>query len=138
MNNDKWSSGANSAIEILLTKHQGRTSLGGVLGSAIAFIVDLFSPVLYEITIVNFEKMPFYGWIPIGILIMHIPTIFNYLSTKPSGDESVDETISLIKKGNFSEQEKRKLYRDLIEVHIDRIRLSQRNQNNNSGPQPEE
>lgn len=138
MNNDRWSSGANTAIEILLTKHQGRTSLGGILGSAIAFSVDLLSPVLHEITIVDFEKMPFYGWIPIGILIMHIPTIFSYLSTKPSGSESVDEAISLINKGNFSEQEKRKLYRDLIEVHLDRIRLGPRSPNNNSDPQPGE
>lgn len=121
---DKWSSGTNKAVEILLTKHQARTSLGAILGVAMAFIVNLFMPILSTFKYVDFNRVPFYGWIPVGILILHIPTIFSYVTTKPIANEEIDEILALIEKANFSKIEKRQQYRNLITKVSDKIKLN--------------
>lgn len=103
------------AINILVSKHPGRTSLGIVLGPSIFFGIEVAAKVTGEKTFIDLVEIDGWKWIPPSILICHSPTLIKYLSTKTTGNEDVDERLELIERGNFSEIEKRALFRELIE-----------------------
>lgn len=115
----------NRALDLLLTKHPARTSIGVVLGMAVAVLVELFLPVLKTVQFANFAGVPKWGWIPVGILVAHLPTLFSFVTTKPTSNEVIDEIMTLIEKGNFSKTEKRQQYRLLISKVSENLALNQ-------------
>ena len=76
---DRLTDITNRALDLLLTKHPARTSIGVMLGLVCAFLVELFLPVLKEVQFANFAGVPKWGWIPVGILVAHLPTLFCYI-----------------------------------------------------------
>lgn len=101
-------------LDVLFAKYPARTGLGVILGAVLSFLVQLFEPSLKSIDAINFAGAPFWGWLAIGILIMHAPTIAALAKQKPVGDDMVDQALDLIERGNFSQAEKRQQFRSLI------------------------
>lgn len=63
---------------------------------------------------INISDAPLWGWLAIGILVMHAPTIIALFKQKPIGNDIVDQALDLIERGNFTQAEKRQQYRNLI------------------------
>jgi hypothetical protein len=123
--NDRLTSAISRAFDILLMKYPTRTGLGLVLGSCITVVVQLFEPGLRAINFMNFKAVPWYGWLPIGLFTMHIPTVISTFRQKSIGNDLIDQAIELIERGNFSKAEKRQQYRLLIEKVANAAALKQ-------------
>ncbi len=125
---DYWTKAIDRALDIVFAKHPARTGLGVILGCALAFFAKLFEPTLRDIPFLDITSAPAVGWIPVGVLITHSPSLLFLVRRKPIGHEDVDEVIELIEKANFSPAEKRQQYRSLIANAAQRIALSQKTQ----------
>lgn len=127
MNDTKntWTDVTNRALDLLFTKHPVRTSIGVVLGLVFAFLVELFMPALKTVTFANFAGVPKWGWIPVGILVAHVPTVLAFVMTKPISNETIEEIVTLIEQANFSKGEKRQQYRLLISKVSENMTLKQ-------------
>lgn len=112
-------------LDILLMKYPTRTGLGLVLGSIFSFAVQLFAPALRSIKFMDFAGSPWWGWLSLGVLVMHIPTAVSSFRQKPIGNDAVDQAMELIERGNFSPAEKRRQYRLLVEKVANAAALKQ-------------
>ncbi|OCY31907.1 hypothetical protein BFR75_08580 [Acinetobacter pittii] len=122
---DLYSKFISQGLDVLFAKYPTRTGLGIVLGCALSFIINLFRPFLEKIESVDFNAAPWWGWLPIGLIIMHIPTIISVFHQNSIGNDTIDQALELIEKGNFSKMERRQHFRNLIEKVSSNIALSQ-------------
>lgn len=116
---DQWTRTADRALGILFLKDPVRTSLGLVLGGALSSLSLLFEPALQVSALVDVAAMSWWSWLPLGILIMHIPTILQLLKKPSVGSHSIDTLFELIDRGDFSAVERRQMYRRLIERFVE-------------------
>ncbi|WP_417915462.1 hypothetical protein [Candidatus Electronema sp. JM] len=116
---------ASQVLDILLMKYPTRTGLGLVLGSIFSFAVQLFAPALRSIKSMDFASSPWWGWLSLGVLVMHTPTVVSAFRQKPIGNDTVDQAMELIERGNLSKAEKRQQYRLLIEKVTNAAALKQ-------------
>jgi hypothetical protein len=121
---DKITLFLNRAIDILFLKHPLRTSIGMLIGLFIDGLAIVFKPIIYEIDWINIENIKIYHYLSAGILIVHFPTLISYIFSKPTIDESVSESIKLIKTSGFSKTEQKLYYRKLIEKVLQRVILN--------------
>jgi hypothetical protein len=112
---DRLTIAISRVFDILLMKYPTRTGLGLVLGSCLTVAVQLFEPGLSVIKSMNFKVVPWYGWLPVGLFTMHIPTVISTFRQKSIGNDPIDQAMELIERGNFSAAEKRRQYRMLVE-----------------------
>jgi hypothetical protein len=117
------------ALSVVFRPYPARTSVGVVLGATLWFLADLFEPSLRSVTYANFAGVPWYGWFAPGLLIMHVPTICSLFRRQPTGDEQLDRLFEMMDRGNFSEAERRRLIRMLIDRVAGSIVLSHQLQN---------
>ncbi|AMX17733.1 hypothetical protein IEC338SC_0554 [Acinetobacter pittii] len=122
---DLYSKFISQGLDVLFTKYPTRTGLGIILGSVLSFITNLFRPFLEKIESIDFNTAPWWGWLSIGLIIMHIPTIISVFQQNSIGNDRVDQALELIEKGNFSKNERRQHYRNLIEKVTVDLALSQ-------------
>jgi hypothetical protein len=115
----------NRALDIIFAKYPARTGLGVILGCTLGFFVRLFAPALKNITVADFAGAPWWGWLTLGILVMHSPTILSLFKQKPIGNDYVDQALNLIERGNFTEAENRRQLRNLIERVSNNVALTQ-------------
>lgn len=124
-NLDSGSRILNRALDVIFAKYPARTGLGVILGCALGFATRLFAPVLKSIEFADFVGAPWWGWITLGILIMHSPTIVSLFMQKAIGNDAVDQALDLIERGNFTQTERRQQYRNLIERVSSNVALNQ-------------
>lgn len=122
---DLFSKLISQGLDVLFAKYPTRTGLGVILGGALSFIAKLFSPILQKVEIIDFNNTAWWGWIFIGLIIMHIPTILSIFNQNSVGNDTVDQALELIERGDFSKVERRQLYRNLIEKVSSSLALSQ-------------
>lgn len=115
---------ASRSLDIILTKYPTRTSLGIIVGAALYSLVQLFKPLIGESSFIDLVSVPFWGWLPIGLFITHIPTLNHSFKQKMVGDDPIDKVLELIKQGDFSEAERRRQYRTLITNVMQSIEFS--------------
>jgi hypothetical protein len=115
----------NRTLDVIFTKYPARTSLGVVLGCVFLFIIRLLNPALQTITMLDFSGAPWWGWLFLGILAMHTPTIVYLFGQKPVGDDAIDKALDLIDRGNFSHAERRQQFRNLIERVSKQVALNE-------------
>lgn len=123
---DSWTRIADRALDTILAKHPARTGLGVILGTSLDFLVRVFEPSLKQLEFMDVTAAPPLGWVAMGILIMHIPTMLALIGRRPVGSEALDEALTLIERGNFSAAERRQRYRTLIDVVSKNIALSEK------------
>lgn len=124
MSRDDISGVLNNALDILFTSDPARSSLGVAFGMVLALVARVFGPALRSWReFIDLDAAPWYGWLCLGILIMHIPTVLSLFKQNPVGDSEIDKVLDLIDRGNFSDQEKRRQYRMLIERASSQIGL---------------
>lgn len=128
-NEDYWSKFFDRALDILFAKYPARTGLGIIFGSVISFFTKLFDPALKNINFADFSNAPWWGWLPVGIFIMHFPTIASLFKQNPIGNDAVDQALDLIERGNFSQNEKRQQYRLLIDRVSSNVAISKETKN---------
>lgn len=114
--------------DVLLAKDGRRTGLGFFLGVTFLLFIKLNAPWLKTITYMDYTGAPLWGWICLGIVIMHFPNIISLFQKESLGNESVDQAIELIVRGNFSIAERRQLYRGLIQHLTCEISLNKKTQ----------
>jgi hypothetical protein len=114
-------------VDILLMKNPERTVLGVLLGITLSFLSKLFEPSLVKIDSISLAKVHVWEFISLGILAIHFPYVISKIIRKPRINDDVDEVISLIEKSNFSEKEKRQMYRNLVNKCISSLSLEQKN-----------
>lgn len=124
----KVSSIASASLDLLLIKHPARTSLGVVFGLSISFLVAFFKPVFEKIEFIDATAIPIWGWMPIGILLAHLPNFLWNIFNRPVVKEEIDELIHLIDKGDFSKPERRQQYRLLINKALEQVVLNSETQ----------
>ncbi|WP_337081400.1 hypothetical protein [Acinetobacter pittii] len=122
---DLYSKLISQGLDVLFAKYPTRTGLGLILGCVLYFIINLFRPFLEKIETVDFNAAPWWGWLSIGLIIMHIPTIISVFHLNSIGNDTVDQALELIEKGDFSKAERRQHFRILIEKVSSNIALSQ-------------
>lgn len=106
----------NRALDILLLRYPARTGFGVIIGALLFFLTTLFEPLLARNnTVIDFANAPSWGWFTIGIMIMHIPTIISLFKQQSVGDAEIDQALQLVELGNFTPQERRQHYRNLID-----------------------
>ena len=115
----------NRALDVVFAKYPARTGLGVILGCVLLFFARLFAPILKTIAFADFAGTPWWGWITLGILVMHSPTIGQLFRQKPVGDDLIDTALDLIERGNFTQTERRQQYRNLIERVSSNLALNQ-------------
>lgn len=102
------------AINILLLNNPERTVLGVLLGIVFSFLFKLFAPTLKTIKSIDVIGAPEVGWVALGIILLNLPTVLAKIVRPPKINEQVDALTRLIEQGNFSDAEKRRMYRDLV------------------------
>lgn len=112
-----------TAIDILMIKNPERTGYGILLGSVLMFLSKLFSPLFKQVSYMDIDATPFWGWITFGICITHLPFILWSIFHKSIVDDQIDSAIKIIEKGNFSENEKRQLFRKLVNKCVENVVL---------------
>jgi hypothetical protein len=112
------------ALDVVFAKYPARTGLGVILGGTLTFLAQIFEPGLRSISFVDFSHAPLWGWLALGILILHAPTIRALFKQRPIGDDTIDQALDLIERGNFSLTEKRQQYRNLITQVSTKIALN--------------
>jgi hypothetical protein len=122
---DSFSRVLNRALDVVFAKYPARTGLGVVLGCTLGFLTKLFAPALASIKVADFARAPWWGWVTLGILVMHLPTITSLFKQKAIGNDAVDQALELIERGNFSQAERRQQYRMLIERILSSVVLAQ-------------
>lgn len=127
-NIDAWTRTLGRALDVIFIKYPARTGLGIVLGSMFYFLARLFDPALRTLTFADFSGAPWWGWLSLGILVMHAPTIASLGKQRPIGNDSIDQALELIERANFTQAEKRQHYRNLIERVTRSVALSQETQ----------
>jgi hypothetical protein len=125
---DNWTRVVDRALDTIFAKYPARTGLGVILGCALAFLARLFAPTLLTLKYADFSGAPWWGWIPIGILIMHSPTIVSLFKKQAIGNDLIDRALDLIERANFTQAEKRQQYRTLIERVANSVALSHETQ----------
>lgn len=120
---DKISRLVLSSVDILLLKNPERTILGTFLGLVFAFLSRLFKPALKQIEFIDVSAAPIWGWIPLGIIVVHLPMVLWGIFHKPAVNDEIDEIIQLIEKGRFSKIEKRQIYRNLVNQCVSNMTL---------------
>ena len=110
------------ALDLLLLRSPYLTSIGVVLGLVIDLLVSILSPVLASSHLIDLSRVKEWQWIPLGILICHLPTLFGYGAAR-SANQAIDEAIQLIERGHFSVVERRAKYRMLIEAVLQNVRF---------------
>lgn len=124
-NLDSFSRLLNRALDLIFAKYPARTGLGVIAGCTLGFVVRLFAPTLKNVEIADFAGAPWWGWVTLGILIMHSPTILALFRQRPIGNDPIDQALDLIERGNFTEAEKRRQLRSLIERVSNNVALEQ-------------
>lgn len=112
------------ALDVLFAKYPARTGLGVVLGGTFAFLARLFEPGLRSVAVLDVANAPLWGWLAVGILVLHAPTIRALFKQRPIGNDAIDQALDLIDRGNFTQSEKRQQYRNLIAQASTNIALS--------------
>lgn len=115
-------------IDILMLKNPERTVLGVLLGVVVSFLFKLFEPYLSKIDILNLAKLQLWEFISFGVIIVHIPYLLWSIIRKPLINDEVDDVIRLIESGNFSEKEKRQMYRNLVNKCVNSLSLGKKRQ----------
>lgn len=117
-----------NAADILLAKDARRTVFGFFLGGTFVFFIALNAPWLKTITFMDYTGAPWWGWICLGEVIMHFPNMLSLLRNESLGNDTVDQAIELIMRGNFSQAEQRQLYRGLVQRFTAEISLNKKMQ----------
>ncbi|MFH2126788.1 MAG: hypothetical protein ABIK12_09740 [Pseudomonadota bacterium] len=115
-----------SCIDFLLLRNPEKTILGIMLGLVCFFLTVIFKPVIINFHWLNLKDAPGWGWIPLGITAVNLPSILCSLFKKPLYSEEVDEISRVIDKGDFSEAERRQIYRRLVGECIKNITLNKK------------
>lgn len=113
------------AINVLLIKYPERTGYGILLGSVFYFFTRLFSPLLKDKSLIDIDAAPFWGWIPLGIILTHLPFVIWSFFHRSKIDDNIDSIISVIEKSNTTEVEKRQLFRKLINKCVSNVILKE-------------
>jgi hypothetical protein len=94
-----------------------------MFGVALRFPLAMLSP-MAQVHGIDISRIGLLELIPFGVCFAHISTLLGFLSTRPHSDESIDDAMRLIKEGNFSDTERRALYRKLVETVLKNVALS--------------
>jgi hypothetical protein len=95
---DKVSDWIKRAIDILFCSHPKRTSLGIVLGMVLNAVFGiLLRPIIERSTPVNIAGLNIWHYIPIGIFVMHTPTIYHSLKQSSELPEEVERALQLLR-----------------------------------------
>lgn len=73
----------------------------------------------------DFASSPWWGWLSLGVLVMHTPTVISAFRQKPIGNDPIDQAMELIERGSFSKAEKKQQFRLLIEKVANNAALKQ-------------
>jgi hypothetical protein len=111
---DLLSQVVDRTLDVIFAKYPARTGLGVVLGATCAFLARLFAPALRDFSAIDADSAPLWGWLALGILVMHAPTIKSIFGQRLVGNDPIDQVLDLIDRGNFSSSERRQQYRNVI------------------------
>lgn len=106
--------GMARVLDILLSKHPARSGMGVMLGIFFSLLATVFSHKVALLYGIDLAAVQLWQWIAPGVLLAHIPTVIWYITRPPFADE-IRVLTELIEKGTFSEVERRRHYRNLIE-----------------------
>jgi hypothetical protein len=122
---DRVSAAFSLCLSLLFLKHPTRTCLSVALGGFLSLLASVFSPWLQTVPHVDFSRVTLFHWLALGFMIGHAPLLRAYLTCDRSDlREEVREALELIRQGNFSPIERRRLYRQLIEKVTGHLALS--------------
>jgi hypothetical protein len=121
---DKLSAIAYHALRLLLIRNPQRVSWGIFLGFFIYFLVILFSPSLREITGVDFANAPAWGWIVLGVFMVNWREVWHLSQVRAPLGEEFEDAFETMRRGNFSDTERRAMCRKLVRIAFDRAGTS--------------
>ena len=114
----------SKGINLIFTEYPLRTTMGFIVGVFLSTIFNISKPLLSNISFLDLNSLELWNFIVIGVLILHISTLYEKLSNKAEFDENTEKAFKLIKKAqeNGLEEEKIKLmYQKLCEKSLDVI-----------------
>ena len=124
---DRMSAALGLCLSLLFLKHPTRTCLSIAVGGFFSFLACVLAPWLRTVPHVDFSQVTLFHWLALGFIIGHAPLLRDYFVSERSRlDENVYQALELIRAGNFSAVERRRLYRQLIEKVTDGVALSAR------------
>lgn len=119
----------SKGIHIIITEYPLRTSMGIILGAIFATVFSLFKPSLSNISFIDINSLKEWNFVAFGLLIIHLPTLYEKLSNKPEFDENIEKAFRVIKKAEEHgvEEEKiqlmyQRLCEKVLDVSIDKER----------------
>jgi hypothetical protein len=111
------------ALDILLANSPRRTGLGVAIGLVLYSATLVLQGPLKAVTSVDLTQAPFWGWVALGVVSMHVRAIFSSLKEDSVGNDQIDAAIKVIRQANFSASEQRQQYRLLIGKVIDGLEI---------------
>jgi hypothetical protein len=112
-------------VALLLVKFPVRTGLGVAIGGALSLVVRILEPLLRSIPSIDVGSVPWWGWISLGVVLMHAPTIKQAFAQRPLGNVDVDLVLDLIERAKLPPAETRQQYRLLIEEVRRKLQVAQ-------------
>lgn len=122
------SSGFSLAFRFLGSRNPLRTSLGVCIGLFLRGIFDIVNIVFQPDSKIN--GVGSYFFFATGILIMYFPVLLEYINPKREEifDENLDKVFAALRKilkdGNIDPVSRRKLYEQIAQAVIDRLKLT--------------
>lgn len=120
------------AVALLLVKFPVRTGLGVAMGGALSLVVRILEPLLRSMPSIDMDSVPWWGWISLGVVVMHAPTMRHAFAQRPVGNVDVDLVLDLIERAKLPPAETRQQYRLLIEEVRSKLHVHQQARRANS------
>ena len=120
---------SRKALDIIFIKYKIRTSLGVVVGNFIYTLQLVLKPILQELKKIDLLVIKYWQFVIIGILFLHIPTIFSAFSRKPLFDENIEKLFAsaraATKEGDLTTAQTRMVYINICNQVLKNVTLNE-------------
>jgi hypothetical protein len=126
---DYWSRVVVRAIDFLFLNSPLRSCFGVILGGVAYVGLQAAAQIVTGVdSLARVAALPFWYWFFPGLLVTHFRKIISLINKEAVVDESIENAMSVIEMGNFTDSEKRRRYRELVELVFKRIRFTDKTQ----------
>jgi hypothetical protein len=124
---DELSAFASRAFDILFLKNPSRTSIGIILGIVLSGFSPAFSPVLFDLTTIDFSIVHPIAWVALGILFCNLRGS-PFKETLPEDIEIAFNLLRKAEKEGISKEELKIRYKMIAIKYIQNIGLNNKAQ----------
>lgn len=123
---DKLTHFFKDALDTILLAHPVRSALGILCGTGLYICTKILTPFLVRFKNFELSRLDLWEFLVIGLIILHIQTIFSVIIRRASFDENTEQALRLIREAQeagLSTWQVKQLYKNLCEKALEKVEL---------------